>query len=149
MDHFHRKSMGNQWIWPFELFHWIFVWFHIVCDRYTPEYAHFTFSDTIWPLLLSPNFRTEMNTLAETASYCRQTFGQFASLPSPSIGWIFTNNFFKILPKITASRLLNQFGKKPNCVKSLRLSRPRKKWSGFYQTAICHSWPASQWRQGL
>ena len=24
MDHFHRKSMRNQWSWPFELFHWIF-----------------------------------------------------------------------------------------------------------------------------
>ena len=23
-DHFHRKSMRNQWSWPFELFHWIF-----------------------------------------------------------------------------------------------------------------------------
>ena len=24
-----------------------FVWFHIVCDRYSSDYAHFTFSDTI------------------------------------------------------------------------------------------------------
>ena len=24
MDHFHGKSMGNQWSWPFELFHWFF-----------------------------------------------------------------------------------------------------------------------------
>ena len=24
LDHFHRESMGNQWSWPFELFHWIF-----------------------------------------------------------------------------------------------------------------------------
>ena len=30
---------------------------------------HFTFSDTICPLLLSPNFGTQMITLAETASY--------------------------------------------------------------------------------
>ena len=25
MDHFHRKSLRNQWSWPFELFHWIFL----------------------------------------------------------------------------------------------------------------------------
>ena len=25
MDHFHRKAMGNQWIWPFELFQWFFL----------------------------------------------------------------------------------------------------------------------------
>ena len=31
--HFHRESMGNHWNWTF-----------------------FTFSDTIWPLSLSPNF---------------------------------------------------------------------------------------------
>ena len=53
MDHFHRKSMGTQWSWPFELFHCFFVWFHILCDRHTSDYAHFTFSDTIWPLSLS------------------------------------------------------------------------------------------------
>ena len=40
------------------LHHWVgfpafFVWFHIVCDRYTSDYANFTFSDTIWPLSLS------------------------------------------------------------------------------------------------
>ena len=47
-----------------------FLRFHIVCDRWQimTDYAHFTFSDTIWPLLLSPNFGTQMNTLAETAS---------------------------------------------------------------------------------
>ena len=29
--------------WPFELFHWIpFAWSHIICDRYTSDYAHFT-----------------------------------------------------------------------------------------------------------
>ena len=65
----HRKSMGKLWSWPFELFHWIFAWFHIVSDKYTLDYAHFTFSDTIWPLLLSPYFGTQMITLAETASY--------------------------------------------------------------------------------
>ena len=25
MDYFLRKSMGNQWIWPFELFQWFFL----------------------------------------------------------------------------------------------------------------------------
>ena len=40
--------------WPFELFHWIFcLILHCLwitnCDRYTSDYAHFTFSDTIWP----------------------------------------------------------------------------------------------------
>ena len=37
-----------------------FVWFHIVCDRYTSDYAHFTFSDTIWPLSLSWVWRTHI-----------------------------------------------------------------------------------------
>ena len=46
-----------------------FARFHIVCDRYTSDYAHFTFSDTTWPLLLSSNFGTQMITLAETATY--------------------------------------------------------------------------------
>ena len=35
----------------------------------TSEYAHFTFSHTIWPLSLSSNFCTDIMTLAETASY--------------------------------------------------------------------------------
>ena len=26
------------------------AWFHIVFDRYTPEYAHFTYFNPIWPL---------------------------------------------------------------------------------------------------
>ena len=64
--------MGNQWNWMFELFRWFFfVRFHIVCDRYTSDYDHFTFTDTIWPLLLSPDFGTQMITLAETASYAK------------------------------------------------------------------------------
>ena len=46
-----------------------FVRFHIVCDRYTSDYDQITFSDTIWPLLLSPDFGTQMITLAETATY--------------------------------------------------------------------------------
>ena len=69
LDHFHRESMGNHWNWAFELFQWNFCKFHIVCDRYTSDYVHFTFSDTIWPLLLQPNFGTQMITLAETALY--------------------------------------------------------------------------------
>ena len=48
-----------------------FVRFHIVCDRYTSDYDQITFSDTIWPLLLSPDFGTQMITLAETASYAK------------------------------------------------------------------------------
>ena len=27
-----------------------FAWFRIVCDRYTPEYAHFTYFNPILPL---------------------------------------------------------------------------------------------------
>ena len=46
-----------------------FVRFHIVCDRYTSDYDQITFSDTIWPLLLSLDFGTQMITLAETATY--------------------------------------------------------------------------------
>ena len=66
-------STGDQWeirkVGCLSFFIDLFVWFHIVCDRYTSDYAHFTFSDTIWPLLLSPDFGTQMITLAETASY--------------------------------------------------------------------------------
>ena len=43
-----------------------FVRFYIVCEKYTSYYAHFTFADIIWPLLLSPNFGTQMKPLAET-----------------------------------------------------------------------------------
>ena len=69
MDHFHRKSIGNQWSWSFELFHWFFVCFHIVCDRYTSDYAHFTFFiHTIWPLSLSSDFGTRSCTHTDTAS---------------------------------------------------------------------------------
>ena len=45
-----------------------FVWFHIVCDRYTLDYVHFTFSDTIWPLSLSSDFGTRSCTHTDTAS---------------------------------------------------------------------------------
>ena len=70
-------STENQWeiteIGHLSCFSEFFVRFHIVCDRYTSDYAHFTFSDTIWPLLLSPNFGTQMITLAETASYSKMS----------------------------------------------------------------------------
>ena len=43
--------MGNQWeiseVGHLSCFIDFFVWFHIVCDRYTLDYVHFTFSDTI------------------------------------------------------------------------------------------------------
>ena len=59
----------KHWIWPFELFHWIFACFHIVCDRYTSDYAHFTFSDTIWSLSLPSDFGNRSCTHIDTASY--------------------------------------------------------------------------------
>ena len=66
-------STENQWeiseVGRLSCFIEFFVWFHIVCNRYTSDYAHFTFSDTIWPLLLPPNFGTQISTLAETVSY--------------------------------------------------------------------------------
>ena len=49
--------------------------FHIVCDGYTSEYVHFTFSNTIKPLSLSSNSRTDIMTLVETVSY-RKMFGK-------------------------------------------------------------------------
>ena len=49
----------KHWIWPFELFHWIFACFHIDCDRYTSDYAHLTVSNTVWPLSISRFCRTE------------------------------------------------------------------------------------------
>ena len=51
------------------LFTEFFVWFHIVYDRYTLEYAHFTYFNTIWPLSLSSNFGTAFITLAHSLSY--------------------------------------------------------------------------------
>ena len=41
----------------------------LVCGRSTSNYAHFTFSDTIWPLSLSPICGNHITTLAETVSY--------------------------------------------------------------------------------
>ena len=64
---------GNQWeiseVCRLSCFIDFFVWFHIVCDRYTSDYAHFTFSDTIWPLSLSSDFGTRSCTHTDTASY--------------------------------------------------------------------------------
>ena len=69
-DRFWTISTENQWetteIGRLSCFSEFFVRFHILCDRYTSDYAHFTFSDTIWPLFLSPNFGTQMKPLAET-----------------------------------------------------------------------------------
>ena len=66
-------STGNQWeiseFGRLSCFSDFFVWFHIVCDRYTSYYAHFTFSDTIWPLSLSSDFGTRSCTHTGTASY--------------------------------------------------------------------------------
>ena len=54
MDHFHRKSMGNQWSWPFELFHWILCMIsHCLWHIYIRLWSFYFFSDTIWPLSLS------------------------------------------------------------------------------------------------
>ena len=69
---FHRApdiALLNHWSWPFEPFHWIFVWFHIVCDRYTLDNAHFTYFNTIWPLSLSSNFGTAFITRPHILSY--------------------------------------------------------------------------------
>ena len=65
-------STGNQWeiseFGRLSCFSDFFVLFHIVCDRYTSYYAHFTFSDTIWPLSLSSDFGTRSCTHTDTAS---------------------------------------------------------------------------------
>ena len=45
------------------------AWFHIVCDRYTLEYAHFTYFNTIWPLSLSSGFGSEVYPWPENLSY--------------------------------------------------------------------------------
>ena len=61
MDHW-TISTGNQWeiseVGRLSCFCEFFAWSHIVCDRYTSDNAHFTFSYTIWPLSLSSNFCT-------------------------------------------------------------------------------------------
>ena len=62
-------ALLNHWSWPFEPFHWIFVWFHIVCDRYTQDNAHFTYFNTIWPLSPSSNFGTAFITSPHILSY--------------------------------------------------------------------------------
>ena len=57
-------AIGNQWSWLFELF---FAWSHIVCDRYTSDFAYFTFPTHLQPL--SPNFGTQMCHWSEKLSY--------------------------------------------------------------------------------
>ena len=51
------------------LFIEFFVGFHIVCDRYTPDNAQFTFFNTIWPLSLSSGFGSEVYPWSESLSY--------------------------------------------------------------------------------
>ena len=79
------ESTRIKRIWHFlEVFRWslrcliwmdgwmrtsVLVWIHIVCDRYSLEYAHFTYFNTIWPLSLSSNFGTAFITLAHSLSY--------------------------------------------------------------------------------
>ena len=46
-----------------------FVWFHIVCDRYASDHAHFTFFNLIWPLSLSWVFEIQTNGYTEKLSY--------------------------------------------------------------------------------
>ena len=47
-------STGHQWeiseAGRLSCFIDFFVWFYIVCDRYTSDYGHFIFSDIIWLL---------------------------------------------------------------------------------------------------
>ena len=49
-----------------------FVWFHIVCDRYASDHAHFTFFNLIWPLSLSWYFEIQTNGYTEKLSYTMQ-----------------------------------------------------------------------------
>ena len=51
------------------LFIEFFVGFHIVCDRYTLDNAHFTYFNTIWPLSLSSTFGTAFITGSHIVSY--------------------------------------------------------------------------------
>ena len=80
-------STGYQWeineFGRFSCFGDFFVWFHIVCDIYTSYYAHFTFSDTIWPLSLSSDFGTRSCTHTDTASYLLFSLW-WSPLPPPS-----------------------------------------------------------------
>ena len=46
-----------------------FVWFHIVCDRYASDHAHFTFLNLIWPLSLSWVFEIQTNGYTEKLSF--------------------------------------------------------------------------------
>ena len=57
-----------------------FVWFHIVCDRYASDHAHFTFFNLIWPLSLSWVFEIQTNGYTEKLSYLTKT-------------WFYTLNF--------------------------------------------------------
>ena len=45
-----------------------FVWFHIVCDSYASDHAHFTFFNLIWPLSLSWVFEIQTNGYTEKLS---------------------------------------------------------------------------------
>ena len=64
---YHSQSVTKN-LTPYR-FNSVFVWIHIVCDRYTLEYAHFTYFNTIGPLSLSSNFGTAFITLSHSLSY--------------------------------------------------------------------------------
>ena len=51
-----------------------FVWFHIVCDRYASDHAHFTFFNLIWPLSLSWVFEIQTNGYTEKLSYSASNY---------------------------------------------------------------------------
>ena len=59
-------------VWAVSFF---FVHDFILFVMYISDYAHFTFSYTIWPLSLSSNFRTEMKPQAETLWYAGTSLG--------------------------------------------------------------------------
>ena len=61
-----------------------FVGFHIVCDRYTQDNAHFTYSNTIWPLSLSSTFGNAFITGSHIVSYSAQALEAITSSLFPS-----------------------------------------------------------------
>ena len=83
-----------------------FVGFHIICDRFTLDNAHFTYFSTIWPLSLPSTFGSDMYPWAERSSY-----ESFPSLGSTiAVGYVLgaVTGFWLFAPNSTILYLSSQ-----------------------------------------
>ena len=80
------------------LFIEFFVGFHIVCDRYTLDNAHFTYFNTIWPLSLSSGFGSEVYPWPENLSYVDANMYKLCIYEVCSCNDPYDENFHKAKP---------------------------------------------------